>query len=63
MIANQSTPFEHEPLKQLASIADALERAYPNRQDQQLDPDVIAFKSLDNPKRLPSWTYCSSICS
>lgn len=44
MIANQSTPFQHELLKQLTRIADALERAYPNGQGQQLDPDVIAFQ-------------------
>jgi predicted AAA+ superfamily ATPase len=44
MIVNQSTPFKHELLKQLARIADSLERAYPNKQNQQLDPDVIAFQ-------------------
>jgi hypothetical protein len=61
MIANQSAPFKHELLKQLESIADALERAYPNWQDQQLNPDVIVPKALDNPKGFPFWTYRSAI--
>jgi len=37
-------PLQHELLKQLTRIADALERAYPKEPDQQLDPDVIAFQ-------------------
>lgn len=44
MNIDPSSPFARELLQQLQRIADCLERAYPNKYERCLDPDVIAFQ-------------------